>query len=381
MLSSAMHKKRLVTLLVLVTAVLKSKRLSLTGLGRAVDLPIKERSAIRRVDRFLGNQKIHKEKEIIHEMVSQKVIGSTTRPNIIVDWSNIPNTTCHTLRASVAASGRAITLLEEVHPEKKLGTARVQRNFLRKLKEILLPECKPIIITDAGFHNDWFRDIQKLGWDYLGRVRKGSGKKYHSETAMEWRYVSVLFKMATSRPKFVGKVCLCMKNMLETNLYLFKGKPKKRKSINRSGKKRCDSTTRDHQKSAREAWLLATSLTDGYFTARSVVKKYSMRMQIEEGFRDLKSTKYGFGLENAYSRDPARIEVLLLIAMLASFIAWLTGFVAEKMQLHYQFQSSSVKSKRILSLFFLGCQVIKKQIKIPMSAIENAIKGGIICEA
>ena len=53
-------------------------------------------------------------------------------------------------------------------------------------------------------------------------------------------------------------------------------------------------------------------------------------MEIEESFRDLKSSRYGFGFENSYSQKINRIEILLLVAMLASLVAWLTGLVSEK---------------------------------------------------
>ena len=377
MLSSVMHKKRFATLTILVMTVLKSKRLSLTEIGRAIDLPIKERSGIRRVDRFLGNKKLYKEREIVHEMITKNAVGSTRRPDIIVDWSNIPNTTHNTLRASLVAKGRAITLYEEVHPEKKLGTKKVQTNFLNKLKKLLPIECRPIIITDGGFHNDWFKEVLKLGWDYLGRIRGGSGKKYFEEEEKEWKDCTNLFKKASYTPKFIGKVELCKTNPIKTYLYLFKGKSKRRKSLTRSGKKRHDTDAMDYRKAAHEPWLLATSLTTGYCMTKKVVNKYSTRMQIEEGFRDLKSSRYGFGFENAYSKEPARIEILLLIAMLASFIAWLTGWVTEKNGLHLQFQSNTVKNRRVLSLFFLGCQVIRRKIKIPINMLENAINEGL----
>jgi hypothetical protein len=141
-----------------------------------------------------------------------------------------------------------------------------------------------------------------------------------------------------------------------------------------SGKRRQDSDAVYYRKVASEAWLLATSLAFGYSMPKKVIKKYSMRMQIEEGFRDLKSSRYGFGFENAHSKQVKRVEILLLIAMLASFIAWLTGWVAEKNELHYQFQSNTIKARRVLSLFFLGCQVIKRKIKITVSMLEAAIK-------
>jgi hypothetical protein len=88
-----------------------------------------------------------------------------------VDWSPIPNTKNHVLRAALMLDGRALALYEEVHHETKQGNAKVQSKFLYKLKELLPKQSKPIIITDAGFHNDWFFNVIKLGWDYIGRVR------------------------------------------------------------------------------------------------------------------------------------------------------------------------------------------------------------------
>ena len=370
LLASVMHKKRLITLTILVMTVLKNKRLSLTELGRAMELPIKERSGIRRADRFLGNKKLHQEREIIHEEVIKRVIGGHTRPDMIVDWSSIPNTTHHTLRAAMVAEGRALTLYEQVHSEKKLGNKKIQNKFLQKLKTLLPDGCKPIIITDAGFHNDWFKEVLRMGWDYIGRIR---GKKYLKIAKQEWQLCSNLFKKRAATPEYLGKAELCKSNPLEINLCIFKGKRKGRKGLNKSGKKRSDSTSLDYRKAAKEPWLLATSLPESYFLAKRVVKKFSFRMQIEEGFRDLKSSRYGFGFENAYSERRERIEVLLLIAMLASFIAWLTGWIAEKKGLHYQFQSNTIKNRRVLSLFFLGCQLIRRKIKIPVSTIMTAI--------
>lgn len=377
MLSSVMHKKRLGTLALLVITTLNSKRLSVSELGREMKLPIQERSGIRRVDRFLGNKKLHEEREVICKMLAKDAIGNNLRPDILIDWTVVPNTTHHALRASLAAKGRAITLYEEVHPEKKLGNKKVQNKFLEKLKSLLPDKCCPLIITDGGFHNDWFKKILSLDWDYIGRIRAGSGKKYLQEGSEVlkngWKTCASLMNKATSVPKYLGKVKLCKHHPIITFLYIFKGKRKKRKELTQSGEKRCGSNSLYYQKTSREPWLLATSLCKGYAIPERVVKKYSSRMQIEEGFRDLKSSRYGFGFENAFSKKIARIEILLLIAMLASYIAWLTGWVAEKNGLHYQFQSNTIKKRRVLSLFFLGCQVIKRKIKITVAMLEASI--------
>src|SRR3990167_8436647 len=373
MLSSVMHKKRLETLVMLINTVFMTKRLSVAELGRGLDLAIQERSGIRRVDRFLSNKKLYQEKIIIHEQLIKRVIGSKARIDIIVDWTNVPNTTHHILRASLATEGRAITLYEEVHPQNKLENAKVHRKFLERLKDLLPPNCKVTVITDGGFHNEWFRDVLNCGWDYLGRIRVGSGKKF-CQSENRWKSCSELVKKASDVPKYVGKVELCKHDPLETNLYLYKGRIKHRKHLNKFGQKKGVLNEAHYRKSAKEPWILATSLEGkSFLSAKRVIKKYQKRMQIEEGIRDLKSTRYGFSFENAHSYKTKRIEILLLIAMLASFVAWLTGWVGEKQELQYQFQSNSVKIRRVLSLFFLGCQIIRKRITITMDALETAL--------
>lgn len=371
MLSPVMHLKRLITLKHLVLAAISNKRISVTGLGRSLKSTTQERSNIRRSDRFVGNSKLSKERIEIYRLTSQLLVGTQKRPCIIVDWTSVPNTTHHTLRAALMAKGRALTLYEEVHPEKKLGNAQIQKKFLMTLKKILDKNCQPIIVTDAGFHNNWFTDVITQGWDYIGRVR---GKKYYRKIgSKEWNNCKAILSSGSSKPKWIGEVELSRSKPLITHMYQIKKKLKGRKSLNRNGSKKRDHTSLEYSRASREAWILASSLSPGYFTAKKVVKIYSKRMQIEEGFRDLKSSEYGFGLEKARSKQIQRIEILLLIAMLASVLAWLTGYIGEKMNLQYQFQANSIKSKRVLSLFFLGCQIIRRKIKISIKNMLEAL--------
>lgn len=75
----------------------------------------------------------------------------------------------------------------------------------------------------------------------------------------------------------------------------------------------------------REPWLLASSLSLGPSPAAQIVAGYRLRMHIEEGLRDTKSTRYGFGLEQSLTHRPERLAILLLIAALATFMCWLIG--------------------------------------------------------
>src|SRR5205085_7521654 len=138
------------------------------------------------------------------------------------------------------------------------------------------------------------------------------------------------------------------------------------------GKVRRDKDSKAYSRSHREPWLLASSLTSRN-AAKKVERIYSRRMTIEQAFRDLKSSRYGFGLDAGKTRIKKRRNNLLLIAMLASLIAWVTGLVGEKMKLHYQFQSNSIKHRRVISLLYLGCQLIRKKTEIPLSVIWDVI--------
>jgi hypothetical protein len=264
--------------------------------------------------------------------------------------------------------GRALSLYEEVHPEAKLGNRQVQTRFLDTLKRVLPEGCCPVLITDAGFHAGWFKAVQKQGWDYVGRVR--GLVKFCRDDETHWASLSSLYAKATSRAAYYGTVTLSKSEPVQGQLYFVKGKPKGRICKNQRGQRRYDTGNQNHAKSAKEPWVLLTSF-QGKRRAKRVVSCYSKRMQIEEGFRDLKSSQYGFGFEKSYTRQIQRLENLLLIAMLAAFIAYRIGWCAEKANYHYQFQANSIKKRRVLSLFYLGCRMIKKKMNLPLIPIDE----------
>jgi len=373
-LSKVMHKTRFQTLCVLVESLFHAKFFNLTGLGRALKTDAQERSAIRRVDRFLGNTGIQKDRINIYQTVCTLVIGSSKRPWIVVDWSPIPNQPHQVLRAALVSTGRALILYEEIHPEKKYTNARVHARFLIKLKSLLANDVQPIIVTDAGFHNSWFNMVLELGWDYVGRIR--GNKTYRVSNDHKWAPITSLYPEATSTPKCLGEIELCKENTLKTTLYRYKSHEKGRHRKTKRGNLLRNSQSKKHAKANKEPWLLVSSLKESYSCSKKVIEIYSCRMQIEEGFRDLKSTKYGFGFEHVNTVHIYRLNVFFLIAMLAAFLAWVIGFLAESMNLQTQYQANSTRNRRVLSLFYLGYRIILRgknyMKKIPIqSLIDN----------
>lgn len=375
LLSEVMHQKRLKTLALVVEGVFRTKKISVTNLGRGIVGKMQERSAIRQADRLVGNPHLYGERKQAYEKVIKLVVGNKKRPKIIVDWSAVPNGKLYILRAGLVARGRALTLYEEVHKAKKQNNTKVHNKFLATFCKLLPKECRPIIVTDAGFHAPWFEQIEALGWDYVGRIR--GTYKYSIDDGKTWKTCRFLFKKASVQEKSYGEVLFRKDKSIRTTLYLMKEKRKWRKARTKTGKIQQNKSSKNYSRSVREPWLLASSLGGkSHLCARRVKKIYQQRMQIEEGFRDLKSSRYGLSFEEAFSRTILRIENLLLIAMLSTLLAYLVGCIGEKNGLHRKFQVNSVKTKRVLSLFFLGCQMIKRRIKINIKELFSFIDKG-----
>ncbi len=151
---------------------------------------------------------------------------------------------------------------------------------------------------------------------------------------------------------------MAQSNPIVCQLVLYKGKPQGRRHTTRLGRRSRAVHSRRHATRAREPWLLATSLAPGSTLAKQVVRVYGLRMQIEEAFRDLKSTRFGLSLELHRSYHVQRLQMLLLIAALALLVAWVIGKATELTHQHRHYQANTVKDRVVLSTIFLGLRVI-----------------------
>lgn len=373
LLNATIHKTRIKSLIPIIQAIIVSKQLRLTQLGRSLDTAGKERSGIRRVDRLLANY-YYQEKAIdIYKAITQIVLMNQGRPIILVDWTALPNNNQLTtkegeycaLRASLISEGRSITLYEEVHSKKKENNDEVHQLFLKTLKSLLPKGCRPYVVTDAGFKNPWFRAVLALGWDYIGRVR---GTVYY-DMGNGFKPIKNLHQQASFIPKSLGSLLLSQGNPLKTNGYLYKHTLQGRKKLTKTGKNDQSNVSKKASKGYREPWVLISSLS--HFSSLSkVIKIYKFRMTIEGSFRDAKSTEFGFSLNENRTIKAARYTVWLMISTLAYLIAWIIGFSAEKAGLHYAFQANTYRHRRVLSFFYLGCQIVRKKIDILIQLSE-----------
>ena len=367
------HAKRMEAVISMVEALLKGRTLTVTGLGRSLHGAVAPKHQIKKADRLIGNGYLHVERHDFYRALITMTVGKLKRPVILVDWSDVSDDRAYQkLRASMALDGGAMSLYEEVHPQVKSGTPVAQNRFLKTLNQLLPDNCQPIIVTDAGFRNPWFKAVRKLGWDFVGRVR---GHTMIRDSESDWIRVEQIFATSTRHARYYGEVELARSNPLYCHAYTLKCKPKGRIKKTRFGKKCEMSYSLKNASRARTPWLLVTSLEGGASITKSVIRLYQSRMQIEESFRDLKNHRYGFSFRDCLTRKRYRLENLLLIGALATFAAWLVGKVAEMRNIQRRYQANTTRNRSVLSTFYLGLEVIASgRLKVTADDFRNAIR-------
>lgn len=369
------HEKRVTGLTEATHALSLSKQLCLTQIGRASHPRATERSNIRKIDRLLGNEKLHAELPDIYRALNELLLLNVSCPVVSVDWSATDKRKqWHILRASVSVKGRAHTIYQEVHYYTKVNNDNVHKLFLSRLKQALPKNAHPsciLILTDAGFCNPWFKTCERLGFDWLGRTK--ATVVYSGDEGKSWNHCSDLYKTSREKPRDIGDVILTKRNQIHCRIITVAEKIKGRINKTRGGKKCESSSSKRIAARQRTPWVLVTSLSQEKFNATQIVTLYKKRMQIEEDFRDTKSTRYGFGLRYCLSKSAARIQVLLMLATLASFLCWLLAINAHTTKRHLDFQANSIKHKIILSPIYLGCQLIRRKTSILYKDILRAL--------
>jgi hypothetical protein len=377
------HTRRLTVLITATTTLMRHPLLTITELGRALITDALVKHNIKRMDRLVGNAFLFGERAGIYAALAKWLLGSTKQPIIVVDWSDLTeDRQCQLLRASVPVGGRALTLYEEVHPLKKLANRRVHRRFLATLKSLLPPGLCPIIVTDAGFRATWFKLVESLGWEWVGRIRNRDFVRLEDEQS--WRPCKALHAGATPKAKALGRALWVRSNPTPCRLYLVRKRRKGRIKKSAFGKRVRSSHSRKCAARERAPWLLAASLGLGDRSAQAIVGIYRARMQIEEAFRDIKSERFGLGLSASQTRDPERLSILLLIGALALFLLWLTGRASIKQETHRQYQSNTIRNRLALSAIYLGMQIMRRtpaaftrqQLLCPLVELQAHIAGG-----
>lgn len=342
-------------------------RATLTGIGRSLR-GSNPKHLIKAADRLLGNVRLHGELLLFYAAVCRRVIPTEGRPLLLIDWTDIGKLWA-VLTVTLVSKGRGVVIYSRAYPRRRENDPRAEAECLRTL-ELLMGRAKPIIVSDAGFRGPWMTTVRGfVGWDFVGRVR--GRVQIRLGEMQKWRKVKSLWSDASLKPNSVGLCELVRSKPVAARLVLVRQRVAGRKRLPKIGRRK-----KRHIRSAREPWVLATSML--HASAKEIVAIYETRMRIEETFRDQKCPRFGWGLDEARTKSVDRINVLLMLAALAHYAAMLIGAAAEAMDFHLRFQANTVKSRRVLSLVRLARAVLSSLL-IPdwKRLLINALPAGL----
>lgn len=346
---------------------ISGSKLTLTEIGRNLKGSAHVKHKIKRVDRFLSNTHLYNEKVAIYHALAHPIISSLPMLAIAVDWSGACGHEYHLLRASLLVDGRSIVVYNMVVEQQDLETPEVHSLFLDNLQKVVGYHPNVYIVTDGGFLTPWYSKVLSLDWHMIGRLR--GSMTCQLENQSQWQTLKQLREGASQIPRSLGRARLTRHSptACDAFLHVYHGKSK-----GRTGKSRFTKDTKTYQNLAKEPWLLATS--DKEMSSKQAVYLYGKRMQIEQNFRDDKSLEYGFSWRSSKSKGVQRMEILCLIAALASIALWFVGFEAERRGWHKKFQANTIKNRRVLSFLTLAKQSIQHlYCRINMNFIRKSL--------
>lgn len=353
----AIHAARRRVLGAAVAALMQGHLLSLSRLARGLGGATGLKAALKRIDRLIGHARIEAEAQSVAAAIAARLKAQGGPLVIAIDWSAVgPGGAFVELRAcaTVPGKGRGITITQQVYPLAKLGNPKAERALLKALHGWIGVDVEVIVITDAGFRRAWFAQVERLGWGWIGRVRRGVHLGRTGARGL-WCFTSAAcwFKKANGKARREHDCRLTKKAAWPCDVVLVRRPRVKRESYRCPGHGSTAKASREAKISAREPWLLVHGARLRAYVPEQIVAFYANRMQIEENFRDNKSMGYGMGQDIGRSRSALRWQALLLIATLAAFLLWHIGQLAEAEGLHRRFKVTT-RAARELSIITLA---------------------------
>lgn len=355
--SCFIDKRILIALSACVQAVTEGAYLSISSIGRFLDGGAKTKHKIKRVDRLFANRTLQHKAHLFYQIIANWIVQQDKKLIVIIDASWF--TRCgkyQFLSASIPVGSRSLPILEKVYLQSEIMHPKTHKRFLSELKKILPKRCKPIIVTDAGFQNPWFKNVSKIGWDYIGRA---ASSVLYQENTGNWVSVRALEKLAKRKAEFFMHTYVAKTKPIQHYIYCYKKKAKGRKKNNVYGTRSMAAPDNKKSIAAKKPWILLSSLSNQEIEAYQVINMYKKRMQIEEGFRDQKDDYHGLGLIYNRSINLNKINIALLVGAIARYALWALGLAVKKRGFHQGYQANTVKDRNVLSIFFIAKQFIR----------------------
>lgn len=308
--ATTLRQSQIKTLLTLVRAAMRSQRISLANLGRAVGGATQVKHRIKRCWRFIANDRI--EPTVAMSGVVKRLFQKHPKRKplrISFDWTDIRG--LQTLVAAANLRGRAVPLCW-ASCRKHLYDGHRSRNafeesLLLMLRQMIPQSVRVILLADRGFgRTELGRFCQRHHFSYVIRIQGKVTVKFNDQDVRLDQYP-------------IRKGC-----GERLNGVLYRSHDPLTQHVAIHWKKNLP-PRRD------EPWYLMTDLLaeDGW-TARRLSDLYGRRMSIEQLFRDGKNKRHGWALRDTGLTDPARLDRLILVLALAYLLLIGVGLLAQR---------------------------------------------------
>ena len=338
MFGEELHSKRVLSLALATLGVIHAASLSVYAIGQALAEArgTQGKHGVKQVDRLLSNTGLS-----LWELFAlwvPFVLGQRTQALVNMDWTDFEADDHTTLVVSlVTGHGRSTPLVWLTVQKSLLKGMRneVEDAVLVRLRECIPSAVKVTVLADRGFADQkLYALLKQLGFDYVVRFRQCiavTSAEGERRKAADWvpeagRARKLLKARVTADMAQVGAV-VCVK-----------------------------------KKGMKEPWCLATSHEE--LSAAQVIRLYSRRFTIEEGFRDVKDMRFGMGLSSFRIAEPERRDRMLLLAAMACALLTLLGAAGESLGMERYLKANTDK-RRTYSLFRQGCMYYRALPKMP----------------
>ena len=333
-----LHSKRVLSLALATLGVIHAASLSVYAIGQALAQArgTQGKHGVKQVDRLLSNTGLS-----LWELFAlwvPFVLGQRMQALVNMDWTDFEADDHTTLVVSlVTGHGRSTPLVWLTVQKSLLKGMRneVEDAVLVRLRECIPSSVKVTVLADRGFADQkLYALLSQLGFDYVVRFRQcitvinaeGERRKAADWVPEAGRARKLLKARVTADLAQVGAV-VCVK-----------------------------------KKGMKEPWCLATSHEE--LSAAQLIRLYSRRFTIEEGFRDVKDMRFGMGLSSFRIAEPERRDRMLLLAAMACALLTLLGAAGESLGMERYLKANTAK-RRTYSLFRQGCMYYRALPNMP----------------
>jgi len=318
------------TIAYLVYGLIRNRKIGVASIGRGMKTNTSVRHNIKRVARYLSNDKISIDKSLLS---MQKIICSKTKILLIIlDWTTLPKQGYQILKASVVGEGRAIPFIFKTYKEGTIKQKQTffEKNLIEKVIKIIGYEKEIIFIMDKGFGQkpELLDYIKKKGCFFIARTKEIYNIKSNLYTGK--------IKNLKTKPWEILKIS-------DAEL-LFDYR-------SRNIKKLICNIIITQKVNIYSRWILCTNIKNK--PDELIIKLYYKRMTIEEFFKDSKNVDNGFCFKKLKLSNENRFDKMLLILCYAYLLLILLGCYMEEQNKHRTLMANTVKYRSI-SYFQLG---------------------------